>query len=155
MSWYSSASQPLTRMMRVGGVVCQLSICFCFMSVEMCASEMTYNITSLALSAQLRFRGYQSLPTSNHQLYEGKLPQIDWWQKPGLMRVGHYTMISPAHHNYACHPESFCGVSWNQLTPTVSGENPGSRLRWSMPTSWTTPQSDSRVLLSLDNRRLS
>jgi len=38
---------------------------------------------------------------------------------------------------------------------TVSGENPGSRPQWSMPTSWTTPQSDSRVLLSLDNSGLS
>jgi len=63
--------------------------------------------------------------------------------------------ISPTHHNYACHPESLYGVSWNQLTSRVSGENPGSRPWWSMSTSWTTPQSDSRVLLSLDNSGLS
>jgi len=112
-------------------------------------------VSFLALSAELRFRGYQSLPTSNHQLYEGKLPQTDWWWKPVLTRVGHYTMISPTHHNYACNPESVCGVSRNQLTSTVSGENPGSRPWWSMPTSWTTTQSNSRILLSLDNSGLS
>ena len=67
----------------------------------------------------------------------------------------HHDISIPTHHNYACHPESLCGVSWNQLTSTVSGENPGSRLRWSMPTLWTTPQSDRRVLLSLDNSGLS
>jgi len=43
----------------------------------------------------------------------------------------------------------------DQLTSAVSGENPWSRPWWSMPTSWTTPQSDSRVLLSLDNIGLS
>ena len=58
--------------------------------------------------------------------------------------------------NYsAWHPESFCGVSRNQLTSTVSGENPGSRPRWSMHTSWTTPQSVNRALLFLDNSGLS
>jgi len=31
-----------------------------------------------------------------------------------------------------------CGVSWNQLTSTLNGENSGSRPRWSMHTSWTT-----------------
>jgi len=84
-----------------------------------------------------------------------KAAQTDWWQKPVLMRVSHYTTMSPTHHNYACHPESICGMSWNQLTPTVSRENPGRWPRWSLPTSWTTPQSDSRVLLSLDNSGLS
>ena len=44
---------------------------------------------------------------------------------------------------------------WNQLTSTVNGENPGSRPRWSMHTSWTTTQSDNRALLSLDNSGLS
>ena len=38
---------------------------------------------------------------------------------------------------------------------TVNGENPGSRPQWSMHTSWTTPQSDKRALLSLDNSGLS
>ena len=36
-------------------------------------------------------------------------------------------------------------------TSTVNGENPGSRPRWSVHTSWTTPQSDNQALLSLDN----
>jgi len=45
------------------------------------------------LSAQLRFRGYQSMPTLNHHLYKGKLPQTDRWRKPVLTRVGHYTTI--------------------------------------------------------------
>ena len=40
------------------------------------------------------------------------------------------------------------------LTSTVNGENPGSRPRCSMHTSWTTPQSDNRALLSLDNNGL-
>ena len=52
------------------------------------------------------------------------------------------------------HPESLCGVSRNQLTSTVNGENPGSRPWWSMHTSWMTPQSDHRALLSLDNNGL-
>ena len=52
------------------------------------------------------------------------------------------------------HPESLCGMSWNQLTSTVNRENPGSRPRWSMHTPWTTPQSDNRALLSLDNNGL-
>jgi len=56
---------------------------------------------------------------------------------------------------FAWHPESLCGVSRNQLTSTVNGENPGSRPRWSMHTSWTTPQCDNRALLSLDNSGLS
>jgi len=36
-----------------------------------------------------------------------------------------------------------------------NGENPGSRPRWSMHTSWMTPQSDNRDLLFLDNNGLS
>ena len=48
-----------------------------------------------------------------------------------------------------------CGMSRNQLTSTVNGENPGSRPRLSMHTSWMTPQSDNRALLSLDNSGLS
>ena len=55
----------------------------------------------------------------------------------------------------AWHPKSLCGVSQNQLTSTVIGENPGSRPRWSMHTSWMTPQSDNRALLFLDNSGLS
>jgi len=71
------------------------------------------------------------------------------------MRVGRYIMTSPTHHCFAWHPESLCGVSRNQLTSTVNGENPGSRPWWSMHTSWTTPQSDNRALLSLDSSGLS
>ena len=71
------------------------------------------------------------------------------------MQVGCYIMTSPTHHHFAWHPESLCGVSQNQLTSTVNGENPGSRPQWSMHTSWTTPQSDNRALLSLDNSGLS
>ena len=71
------------------------------------------------------------------------------------MRVGCYIIISPTHHYSAWHPKSLYGVSRNQLTSTVSGENPGSRPRWSMNTSWTNPQSDNRALLSLDNSGLS
>ena len=41
------------------------------------------------------------------------------------------------------------------MTSTVNGDNPGSRPRWSMHTSWTTPQSDNRALLFLDNNGLS
>ena len=72
-----------------------------------------------------------------------------------LMRVGRYIMTSPTHHHFAWHPESLCGVSRNQLISTVNGENPGSRPRWSMHTSSTTPKSDNRALLSLDNSGLS
>jgi len=96
-------------------------------------------------------RGFQSSPTSNHQLYEGKLLQTDWWRKLVLTRVGRYIMTSPTHHHFAWHPESLCGVSRKQLTSTVNGENPGSWPRWSMHTSWMTPQSDNRALLSLNN----
>ena len=64
-------------------------------------------------------------------------------------------MTSPTHHHLTWHPESLCGVSRNQLTSTVNGENPGSRPRWTMHTSWTTPQSDNRALLFLDNNGLS
>ena len=64
-------------------------------------------------------------------------------------------MTSQTHHHFAWHRESLCGVSRNQLTSTVNGENPGSRHRWSMHTSWTTPQSDNRALLFLDNNGLS
>ena len=112
-------------------------------------------VSFLALSAQPRSRGFQSSPTSNHQLYEGKLLQTDWWRKFVLIRVGCYIMISPTHHYFAWHPESLCIVSRNQLTSTVNGENPGSRPRWSMHNLWTTPQSDNRTLLSLDNSGLS
>jgi len=71
------------------------------------------------------------------------------------MRVGRYIMISPTHHYSAWHRESLCGVSRNQLTSTVNGQNRGSRLRWSMHTSWTTSQSDNWALLSLENSGLS
>jgi len=71
------------------------------------------------------------------------------------MRVGHYIMTSPTHHHFIWHPESLCGMSRNQLTSTVSGENPGSRPRWWMHTSWTTPQPDNWALLFLDNNGLS
>ena len=37
------------------------------------------------------------------------------------------------------------------VSSTVNGENPGSRPRWSMHTSWTTPQYDNWALLSIDN----
>ena len=103
----------------------------------------------------LRSHGLQSSPTSNHQLYEGKLLQTDWWRKLVLMRVGRYIKISPTHHHFAWHPKSLWGVSRNQLTSTVNGENPGSWLRWSMHTSWTTPQSYNQALLYLDNNGLS
>jgi len=99
------------------------------------------HLSFLALSAQPRCRRFQSSPTSNHQLV--------------LMRVGHYIMITPTHHYSAWHPESLCGMSRNQLTSTVNGENPESRPRWSMHTSWMTPQSDNQALLSLDNSGLS
>ena len=89
------------------------------------------------------------------QLYKGKLLQRDWWRKLVLMRVGRYIMTFPTHHYSAWHPESLCGMSRNQLTSTVNGQNPGSRPRWSMHTSWTTPQSDNRALLFLDNNGLS
>ena len=69
--------------------------------------------------------------------------------------TGRYIMISPTHHYFAWHPESLYGICRNQLPSTVNGENPGSRPRWSMHTSWTTPQSDNRALLSLDNSGLS
>jgi len=89
---------------------------------------------------------------TNHQLYEGKLPQTDWWRKSVLMRVGHYNTISPTRHNYACHPESLCGVTWNQLTSTITERILEVGLGGQCPTSWAlTTQSDSRVLLSLDN----
>jgi len=67
------------------------------------------------------------------------------------MRVGRYIMISPIHHYSAC----LYDMSRNQLTSTVNGENPGSRPQWSMYTLWTTPQSDNRALLSLNNNGLS
>ena len=51
--------------------------------------------------------------------------------------------------------EAFQAVNTPQLTSTVNGENPGSRPRWSMRTSWTTTQSDNRALLSIDNSGLS
>ena len=60
-------------------------------------------------------------------------------------------MTSPTHHHFAWHPKNLCGVSRNQLTSTVNGENPGSRPPWSMHISWTTPQSENRALLSLNN----
>ena len=41
------------------------------------------------------------------------------------------------------------------LSVTVNGQNPGSRPQWSMHTWWTTPQSDNRALLFLDNNGLS
>ena len=63
--------------------------------------------------------------------------------------------IRSTHHHFAWHPESLCGMSRNQLISTVNGENPGSRPRWSMHTSWTTPQSDNQALLFLDNNGLS
>jgi len=69
------------------------------------------------------------------------------------MRVGRYIITSPTHHHFAWHPESFCGMSRNQLT-SVNGENPGSRPWWSMHTSWTTPQSDNRALHFLNNNGL-
>ena len=112
-------------------------------------------VSFLALSTQPRSSGFQSSPTSNHQLYERKLLQTDWQWKLVLMRASRYIMTSPVHHHFAWHPESLCGVSRNQLTSTVSGENPGSRPRWSMHTSWTTPQWDNRALLFLDNNGLS
>jgi len=86
---------------------------------------------------------------------KGKLLQTGWWRKLVLMRVGRYIMTSPTHHHFAWHPESLCGVNRNQLTSTVNGQNPGSRPGWSMHISWTTPQSDNRALLSLDNSGLS
>ena len=64
------------------------------------------------------------------------------------------SQVSPTHYYSIWHPESLCGVSQNQMTSTVNGENPGSQPRWSMHTSWT-PQSDNRALLSLDNSGLS
>ena len=76
-------------------------------------------------------------------------------QNTGGYEKSTFYLISPTHHYFAWHPESLCGVSWNQPTSTVNGENPGSRPRWSMHTSWTTPQSDNRALLFLDNNGLS
>jgi len=66
----------------------------------------------------------------------------------------------PLHHDISNPPPFLLtsrkrGVSRNQLTSTVNGENPGSRPRWSMHTSWMTPQSDNRALLFLDNNGLS
>ena len=58
----------------------------------------------------------QSSPTSNHQLYKGKLLQTDWWRKLVLMRVGRYIMISPTHHYVAWHPESLCGAHRQDYT---------------------------------------
>ena len=55
------------------------------------------------------------------------------------------TMISLTHHNNVWHLESLYGVSWLQLTSKVNVGNPGSRLRWSMPIWWTTPQSGNLV----------
>jgi len=66
-----------------------------------------------------------------------------------------YNLASAPVNHFAWHPESLCGVSRNQLTSAVNGENPGSRPRWSMHTSWTTPQSDNRALLFLDNNGFS
>ena len=58
-------------------------------------------------------------------------------------------------HNYVWHPESLYGVSWLQPTSKVNGGNPGSRLWWSMPTWWTTPQSGNLVSPFHDNSGLS
>ena len=47
---------------------------------------------------------------------------------------------------------------WSELKPVdinSQWREPESRPRWSMPTLWTTPQSDGRVLLFLDNSGLS
>ena len=65
------------------------------------------------------------------------------------------TMIFLTHHNYVWHPESLYGVSWLQPTSKVNGGNPGSWLRWSMLTWWTTPQSGNLVLPFHDNSGLS
>ena len=64
--------------------------------------------------------------------------------------------VSHAYSKPAFIPKAFVAwveTSWRQQS--MHGENPGSRPRWSMHTSWTTPQSDNRALLSLDNSGLS
>jgi len=78
-----------------------------------------------------------------------------WWQRSSHMIIGQLTMIFLTHHNYVWHPESLYGVSWLQPTSKVNGANPGSRLRWSMPTWWTTPQSGNLVSPFYDNSGLS
>ena len=70
------------------------------------------------------------------------------------MIIGQFIMIFLIHHNYIWHPESLYGVSWLQPTSKVNG-GPGSRLRWSMPTWWTTPQSGNLVSPFHDNSGLS
>ena len=64
-------------------------------------------------------------------------------------------MKSLTQHNNVWHPESLYGVSWLQPTSEVNRGNNGSRLRWSMPTWWTTPQSSNLVSSSHDNSGLS
>jgi len=71
------------------------------------------------------------------------------------MIIGQFIMIFLTHHNYVWHPESLYGVTWLQPTSKANGVNPGSRLRWSMPTWWTTPQSGNLASPYHDNSGLS
>ena len=84
-------------------------------------------ISFLALSTQPCSRGFQSLPTSNHQLYEGKLLQTDCWRKLVLMRVGRYIM-----------------TSWHLQPNTISPAIPKAFVAW-VGTSWH-QQSMERIL---------
>ena len=93
--------------------------------------------------------------TSNHQPSEENLPRTGWWRRSSHMIVGLFTMIFLTQHNNVWHPESLYGVLWLQPTSKVNGGNPGSRLRWSMPTWWTTTQSDNLVSPYHDNSGLS
>ena len=90
-----------------------------------------------------------------------------WWRRSSRMGnawwIDHWPihheempiMIFLTHHNYVWHPESLYGVSWLQPTSKVNGGNPGSRLWWSMPTWWMTPQSGKLVSPFHDNSGLS
>ena len=105
--------------------ICAVSLCPSCLDLERTSSYHTVLLFPLTVYSPPNRAPVASSPrpTSNHQLYEGKLLHTDWWRKLVLMRVGRYIMISPTHYYSAWHPESLCGVSLNQLTSTVNGES--------------------------------